>query len=377
MEHPSAGVELLDEVLLKPGGGAFLLDVRNPVEAERWRPQGPGLRGYANVPYYEFIEDEDAAAARVPPGSQAYVLCAKGGSSAYVADVLRERGIEATNIAGGMIAWAAYHRFVRVNPGTEPFAIYQVVRPAKGCLSYVIASGGEAVIVDTTRNIDAYAEFVSDRDLRIVATLDTHLHADHISGGAALAARAAVPYYLARDDAQGAAVAHQDMPPALFVGDVPIEIVTLPVPGHTLGSTAVLVANRYLLSGDTLLPEGVGRPDLGNKAGEWTGFLYDSLKDVLSRLSGDTIVLPAHAASADDYDMRGSCVRGLRGLLSAANIADRSAFLEQIERAVSKTTQPPEYAQIRRVNLGETVTPEKADELEIGMNRCALSSARG
>jgi glyoxylase-like metal-dependent hydrolase (beta-lactamase superfamily II) len=167
------------------------------------------------------------------------------------------------------------------------------------------------------------------------------------------------------------------MPPALFVGDFPIEIVTLPVPGHTLGSTAVLVANRYLLSGDTLLPEGVGRPDLGNKAGEWTGFLYDSLKDVLSRLSGDTIVLPAHAASADDYDMRGSCVRGLRGLLSAANIADRSAFLEQIERAVSKTTQPPEYAQIRRVNLGETVTPEKADELEIGMNRCALSSARG
>lgn len=377
MEHDGAGVERLDEVLLNRGSGAFLLDVRNPIEAARWRPQGPGLRGYANVPYYEFIEDEDAAASRVPVDARAYVLCAKGGSSAYVAGVLREHGIAATNIEGGMIAWAAYQRFVRVNAAADGFAIYQAVRPAKGCLSYIVGARGEAAIVDASRNLETYTQFARRHKLRIVATVDTHLHADHISGSAALAARESVPYYLAREDAAGAALAREDMPRALWVGNVPIEIVTLPVPGHTLGSTALLVDNRYLISGDTLLPEGVGRPDLGNKAREWSGFLYDSLHDVIGRLNGETLVLPAHAASADDYDARGACVRTLSGLLTEANIADRTAFLERVEETVSHSTQPAEYAEIRRVNLGEAVTPEKAEELEIGMNRCALSSAKG
>ena len=376
MEH-TAGVELFDDVLLRPNSDAFLLDVRNPVEAERWRPQGPGLRGYANVPYYEFIDDEDAAASRVPAGTRAYVLCAKGGSSAYVADVLRERGIAATNIEGGMIAWAAYHRFVSVNADSDPFVIYQAVRPAKGCLSYVIAAAGEAVVVDASRNVDVYASFVRQHHLRIVATIDTHLHADHISGGAIIAARESAPYYLAREDAEDATIRLEDMPRTFSVGNVPIEIVTLPVPGHTLGSTALLVANRYLLSGDTLLPEGVGRPDLGNKAREWTGLLFDSLHDVLVPLNSETLVLPAHAASANDYDDSGSCTRTLRDLLNTANIADRGAFVERVQSALAQSTQPAEYAEIRRVNLGAAVSPEKAEELETGMNRCALSSSKG
>jgi glyoxylase-like metal-dependent hydrolase (beta-lactamase superfamily II) len=238
----------------------------------------------------------------------------------------------------------------------------------------VIASAGEALIVDASRNADAYENFLTRQNVRIAATLDTHLHADHISGGAALAARGGVPYYLAREDADGAAIAREDMPRTLRVGDVPVEIVTLPVPGHTLGSTAVLIANRYLLSGDTLLPEGVGRPDLGNKAGEWSGFLYDSLHDVVAHLNDHTLVLPAHAASSDDYDARGRCMRPLNELLRAANISDRSAFLDRVQQTVAQSTQPPEYAEIRRVNLGTPVSAEKAEELEVGMNRCALAS---
>lgn len=376
-ESARVGVERLDQLLKAENGRAFLLDVRNPIEAERWRPEGPGLRGYANIPYYEFIEDEEAAALRVPSGLPAYVLCAKGGASDYVASILRERGIPAANIEGGMAAWSAYQRFIAVTPASSPFTIYQVVRPAKGCLSYVIAAGGEAIVVDAGRNVEAYANFARDRKLRIVATVDTHLHADHISGSMSLAAREGAPYYLAREDAEGACIRREDMPPQIAAGGIPVEVLTLHVPGHTLGSTALLVANRYLLTGDTLLPDGVGRPDLGNKAGEWSGYLYDSLRDVLGRLAPETIVLPAHAASASDYDSAGSCVRVLRPLLSAAHITGRSAFLEDVQAAVVRTTQPREYAEIRRVNLGETVSAEKMDELEIGMNRCALSSAKG
>lgn len=377
-ENARVAVERLDRLLLKPeNGGVFLLDVRNPVEASRWRPEGPGVTGYANIPYYEFIDDEDAAAARVPSDLPAYVLCSKGGSSDYVAEVLRERGIAAANIEGGMAAWSSYYRFIPIAPASSPFAIYQAVRAAKGCLSYVIAAEGEAIVVDAGRDVEAYVNFLRGRGLRVVAAVDTHLHADHISGSMSLAAREGAPYYLAREDAQGARLAREDMPRRLTVGSVPVEILTLPVPGHTLGSTALLVANRYLLSGDTLLPEGVGRPDLGNKAREWSGYLYDSLHDVLGRLDAETLVLPAHAASAKDYDATGSCVRALSPLLSAAGITERNAFLEDVQAAVAQTTQPPEYAEIRRVNLGEAASAEKMDELEIGMNRCALSSAKG
>jgi len=149
----------------------------------------------------------------------------------------------------------------------------------------------------------------------------------------------------------------------------------LPVPGHTLGSTALLVNDRYLISGDTLLPEGVGRPDLGNKAHEWTQFLYESLSGVLGKLDPQTAVLPAHAASAAQFDARGACERVLGPLLAGAAITDRDAFVESVEERVSHSTQPVAYAEIRKVNLGAPVSAARAEELEVGMNKCALSSA--
>lgn len=347
--------------------------MRNPVEAARWRPEGAGIGGYANIPYYAFIDDEDAAVHQMPQGRSVFVLCAKGGSSDYVAGVLRERGIPAANIEGGMIAWAQHHRIVRVNPAGDMFGLYQVVRPAKGCLSYVLISGREALVVDGSRYDEVYRNFAQQHGAQITATLDTHLHADHVSGGAALARESGGIYHLADEDAAGAAIGHAAIPRRFTVGEVPVEVVALPVPGHTLGSTALLVAGRYLISGDTLLPEGIGRPDLGNKAREWTGYLYDSLTRVLARLDPHVTVLPAHASSSRHYDVRGSCVRTLGDLLAAQEIGEKPAFLERVESAVSQTAQPPEYAEIRGVNLGKNVSAERLEELEIGVNQCALA----
>jgi glyoxylase-like metal-dependent hydrolase (beta-lactamase superfamily II) len=371
-------IRAFDRALLTRGGPPhFLLDVRNPIEAARWRPEGPGLTGYLNLPYFAFVEDEDDAAARVPVASEVLVLCAKGGSSAYVADVLLARGMNASNIEGGMTAWAAHHRIEQINPQSDAFALYQAVRPAKGCLSYIIISDGEALIADSSRHIEAYQDFVDRLGARIVCVVDTHLHADHVSGGAALSNEAAAAYFLADEDAAGAAIAHSAMPRCIRIGKTPIDIVTLAVPGHTMGSTALLIDKRYLISGDTLLPDGVGRPDLGNKAREWTGLLYESLAGVLARLQPNTVVLPAHASSATHYDDRGVCTRRLGDLLAVQPLSDREGFVEMTARAAEATTQPAEYAQIRRVNLGEPATAEELESLEIGVNKCALASAGG
>lgn len=363
----------LDRMLLAGAGGAWILDARDPADAERWRPDGPGLAGYINVSSDEFVNDEDAAIARLPE-APLWVICARGNSSKFVTGRLRERGLNARNIAGGMKNWAAYHRTVRVNASSDEFDIYQVVRPAKGCLSYLIVAGGEAVAVDCTRYAGVYQELAEKMGARLIAVIDTHLHADHISGSAGLASDVGSSYHLADEDAAGSTLQRDAIPRQFDVGSVNVRVLSMPVPGHTLGSTALLIADRYLISGDTLLPDGVGRPDLGNKAHEWTEYLYDSLSGVLGKLDPKTAVLPAHVASVNQYDARGACVRVLGELLAAQASADRGAFVARVEEIVSRSTQPPEYAEIRRVNLGESKPAERIEELEVGVNRCALSS---
>lgn len=355
--------------------GTVLLDARDAEDSAQWHPEGPGIPTFANVSYTEFVEDEDGALARLPKADSIYVICARGRTSQYVTGVLRQRGLNAINVNGGMLAWAAHHRIVRLNDPADAFAIYQVVRPAKGCLSYIVASDGEALIVDATRYGDVYRDFAERSELRIGATADTHLHADHLSGSPALSREAGAGYHLADEDAQGSALTRDPMPKSFEIGGAKIRVLTLPVPGHTLGSTALLVNERYLISGDTLLPEGVGRPDLGNKAREWTQYLYESLSGVLGKLDPQTTVLPAHAASAAQFDARGACERHLGTLLASAAIADRDAFVESVEERVSHSSQPAAYAEIRKVNLGAPVSAERAEELEVGMNKCALSSA--
>src|SRR6266576_3294512 len=152
MEH-SVDIAHFDRLLQGVNdSGALLLDARNAPDSQRWRPEGPGVAAFANIPYAEFVEDEDAALARVPDAASIYVLCARGQSSQYVTGVLRQRGRNAINVEGGMMAWSAHHRVVQLNAAGDEFGIYQVVRPAKGCLSYIVRSDGQALVVDATRS---------------------------------------------------------------------------------------------------------------------------------------------------------------------------------------------------------------------------------
>jgi rhodanese-related sulfurtransferase len=94
----------LDE-MMERGDSFLLLDVRNQDEFERWKIEGRNPLETVHIPYFQFIEDEDRSVDRVPKGKLVVAVCAKGGSSDYVAGVLRQRGYEAVNLEGGMIAW--------------------------------------------------------------------------------------------------------------------------------------------------------------------------------------------------------------------------------------------------------------------------------
>jgi glyoxylase-like metal-dependent hydrolase (beta-lactamase superfamily II)/rhodanese-related sulfurtransferase len=370
---------------LDRGEKVFLLDVRNEDEFESWKVEARRPVETVHVPYFEFIEDADASIAKVPRDREVVVLCAQGGSSEMVAGMLQEAGIPSANIRGGMIAYGIYLEPVRVplSPAEAGrFELWQVNRRGKACLSYVIVAGGEAVVVDPSRHGEWYAAFAAERGARIVRVLDTHVHADHVSGAPALARRLGVPYFVSagagfRLDQPVTPLADGQQVRVGGEKGVSLEVRVLGTPGHTPGSTSFLVDGTYLLTGDTLFVASVGRPDLGGHVVEWGQALFDTLKRRLADLPGETRVLPAHYGGIGEISDSGvvwGLLGDLRRTVPELQIATAAAFVEAMRGAV--TDPPRAYAEIIRVNLGAPATEEKISEWELGKNQCAASARR-
>ena len=274
-----------------------------------------------HVPYFAFLEDAEAAIARLPRDREMVVVCGHGGSSELVAGLLAEAGIAAANVRGGMMAYGDLLEAVPVPLAAAErarFSLWQVNRRGKGCLSYVIVSGAEAVVVDASRDTAWYEAFVAAQGARVVRVLDTHVHADHVSGGPELAERLRVPYFV--DAGEGFELRRSVNPLAdgerLRLGGpggVVLEVTVLHTPGHTPGSASYLLDGRYLLSGDTLFVGAIGRPDLGGHVEEWGRALFDTLSRRLAALPPETVVLPAHHASLREIGPDGVVVGPARG----------------------------------------------------------------
>jgi glyoxylase-like metal-dependent hydrolase (beta-lactamase superfamily II) len=289
--------------------------------------------------------------------------------------MLQQADIPSKNVAGGMVAYGDYLQPVRVPVDVDaPYELWQINRRGKGCLSYVIRAGEEAVVVDPARHVVWYQTFVASLGTRIVRVLDTHIHADHVSGGPALAHLAGAPYSVSAGEgfelrqhveplADGQRLAlGRDQP-------ISIEVRVLNTPGHTPGSTSYLVGGRQLLTGDTIFVSSVGRPDLGGHVVEWGAALFDSLHSRLSDLDDDVVVLPAHSAGVHEMNDEGV---DLRRLVPEMQISTAEAFVDAVRSAVKEP--PASYAHIIQINLGAAeAVADTVTEWELGKNQCAAS----
>ena len=373
----------LDE-MIERGDSFLLLDVRNQDEFERWKIEGRNPFETVHIPYFQFIEDEDGSVNRVPKGKLVVVVCAKGGSSEYVADVLRQRGYDAVNLEGGMIAWGNYYRVRRIE-AVKDVALYQIIRVARGDLAYAVVSNGEGILIDPTRHIEQYTNLAEREGFRIVGIFDTHAHADHISGGPKLAKALGVPYFMHPYDA----IHPIDMLPATIEYEYLKDGFTfqfgnatlkgIHIPGHTLSNMAFLVNDRYLFTGDSIFIVSVARPDLGGRGQEWAPIHYESLYKKLLVLPDETLVFPAHFATASRegrpdgtfYDTLGNIKRNNPREYQSPS---KEAFIEFMLSTLP--VFPPQYVDIKRVNAGLLMPDEeKAQELELGKNVCALADA--
>ncbi|MCY0876047.1 MAG: MBL fold metallo-hydrolase [Firmicutes bacterium] len=235
--------------------------------------------------------------------------------------------------------------------------------------------------MDPARHTQVYADLAHQYHAQIRQILDTHCHADHISGGTKLATTTGGTYWVASEEMQGSSLPFRSLTDGMTFrfGAAVMKVMTLATPGHTPGSTSFLVNDKYLLAGDTIFISGLGRPDLGGKAREWAGLLFQTVTDKLDSLDDSTVILPAHFSDPSEINASGFVGETYGHLREQNPLLDEKSedtFTEAVIAQIGLT--PPNYTTIVDVNRGNRKLDEvEARELEIGPNRCAVKHLAG
>ena len=341
----------------------FVVDVREPLEFAAW-----SIPSAVNIPLGELA----ARASEVPEDREVVSVCASGSRSSAAAELLSHLGRRVVNLTGGMAAWAMVYDAVTLE--LDDVRVVQVRRRGKGCLSYLVGTGDQVFVVDPSADTGVYVRLADEHGWTISRVFETHLHADHLSGARALAEATGASLHLnPADTFEFPYLPLSDGDRFELPGGVSFQVTALHTPGHTRGSTVYAIADRIVLSGDTLFVESVGRPDLADRAEEFAHDLYHSLHDKVLALADEALILPAHYG--DDVVIRpdqpvGAPLGTLRQALAPLSY-DEEAF---VSWATSHSVpRPSNYAEIVQANMGRTRLPLGAlRHLESGPNRCAI-----
>ena len=323
------------------GDDIFILDVRSRQEHDMW------TISYDNYPDSLVIPVDTLASLeslrQIPKNKEVITFCAHGQRSSMAARTLSSLGYNVRTVEGGMAGWSRLYDVAEVNLDSNiTLKIWQVRRISKGCMSYVIASTKDkkATIIDATCDIDTVINtLLQENELTVSRVLDTHMHADHLSGSVRVARKYGSEVAISgfENYATEQLSSEQDPKCKLISTGQKFELgdgfylEAIHTPGHTDGSMSFLLnihsvtkndytnkqqssgetfaknsdndePDYYLFTGDTIFVNGVGRPDLRNKSQEYTNKLLHTYYNVIFNLPEKTIILPAHYSSGFEHE---------------------------------------------------------------------------
>jgi glyoxylase-like metal-dependent hydrolase (beta-lactamase superfamily II)/rhodanese-related sulfurtransferase len=353
---------------LESGKDVSVLDIRPIQEREEWSiPQSIYMDAYDKLK----AKDKSALEGiHLDKSIPVVTVCAAGKTSAIAADILQQKGYHVFSLQEGMkgwsLAWNTAHR------SFDDFEVWQIRRTGKGCLSYIIASNKEGIIIDASLPVEVYAQLVNQHHISVKYVIETHIHADHLSRSKEVAEHFKVPLYLPVPNKVQFEFNPVKADTIFPIGSVILK--SIPTPGHTLESFSFYIDNKILITGDTLFTNGIGRPDLKSNAEESRGkahLLYQSLNKLLA-LPGNITILPAHTNKPTDFDnimIQTTISEAKKNIAMLKNTEEE--FISSLLQKIPPT--PPNFLTIVEKNITGSYEDINPVDLEAGANRCAVS----
>lgn len=345
-----------------------VLDVRPPEQRAEW-----SIPTSIHFDAYEKLKQNQSDALDnidLPKNVPVVTVCAAGKTSEIAAELLEQKGYEVYSLQGGMKAWSLSWNTAELKD--KDLTILQIRRTGKGCLSYLIASGNEAIVIDASLDINVYMDLAKKNGWEVKYVLDTHIHADHLSRTPELAKNTGALLFMPDQDKLQYSFNKFTDGDILSFGSSQLKAVH--TPGHTLDSTTYSINEKYLITGDTLFVDGVGRPDLkadAELAKYRASILYDSIQKLMS-LNKESVVLPGHISQPIPFDGKiiGATLEEIKKKVSSIALS-KEEFVKQILAKIPPT--PPNYLAVTEINLTGNIKGVNAIEIEAGANRCAIS----
>jgi len=394
------------------GDDIFILDVRSRLEHDLW------TISYDNYPDSVVIPVDTLASVeslkQIPKNKEIITFCAHGQRSYMAARTLSSLGYNVKTVEGGMAGWSRLYDVAAVNLNSNiTLKIWQIRRISKGCMSYVIASTKDkkATIIDPTCDIEIVINtLLREYGLTVVRVLDTHMHADHLSGSIRVARRYGSEAAISELENYDTNHLSSERDPKyrlvsagqkFDLGDG-FNLEAIHTPGHTDGSMSFLlkintatITNKYineknnrnddftrnndndenkdyyLFTGDTIFVNGVGRPDLHKKSQEYTDKLFHTYYNVIFNYPNKTTILPAHYNSSFEhekpiFDSLGSIRQKLASILDSKN-----KFIDFVTSNIPPHPMNYEKIVYLNKNLVSCDMVNQAD-LESGPNSCGI-----
>jgi glyoxylase-like metal-dependent hydrolase (beta-lactamase superfamily II)/rhodanese-related sulfurtransferase len=328
-----------DDLLIKPNElkkkidkeeDIFILDVRDHEEHKSWKISYDKHHDSLVIPIDDLSSPQSLE--QIPKDKEIVAFCARGNRSMSAAKMLSKHGYKVKSVEGGLAGWNTVYDVALVTDKNSSIDIWQIRRVSKGCISYLVASSHNknAIVIDATCEVDnAISNIISENSLKLTKVVDTHIHADHLSGSTRLTKRYGSVIYLS--SLEGYNTKNNNIHGLnfqLISNDDAIKIdeefilEAIHTPGHTNGSISLKLKKRtdnfveegnnpikknqnnnlYIFVGDTIFVNGIGRPDLHNKTEEFAHQLFNTYHQKILNLPKETIVLPAHYSEAFEHE---------------------------------------------------------------------------